>query len=90
MNDEQQRTAVVTGAGTGIGRATARAFAAAGARVLAVGRRAAPLAETAAGHLLISPLVADVTDADATLAGDNAPTSSSPAPPRASSTSPAL
>ncbi|MFG3579362.1 SDR family NAD(P)-dependent oxidoreductase [Micromonospora chersina] len=65
MNDEQQRTVVVTGAGTGIGRATARAFAVAGARVLAVGRRAAPLAETAAGHPLISPLVADVTDADA-------------------------
>ncbi|MFD8547769.1 SDR family NAD(P)-dependent oxidoreductase [Streptomyces sp. NPDC059649] len=40
---------VITGAGTGIGRAAARAFAAEGARVLAVGRRAEPLAETAAG-----------------------------------------
>ncbi|MEU0154297.1 SDR family NAD(P)-dependent oxidoreductase [Micromonospora fulviviridis] len=65
MNDEQQRIVVVTGAGTGIGRATARAFAAAGARVLAVGRRAAPLAETAAGQPLITPVTADVTDADA-------------------------
>ncbi|WP_225853950.1 SDR family NAD(P)-dependent oxidoreductase [Micromonospora sp. AMSO31t] len=36
MNDEQRRVVVVTGAGTGIGRATARAFGAAGARVLAV------------------------------------------------------
>ncbi|MET8907111.1 SDR family oxidoreductase [Micromonospora sp. NPDC004551] len=65
MNDEQQRVVVVTGAGTGIGRATARAFAAAGTRVLAVGRRAAPLAETATGHPLITPLTADVTDAEA-------------------------
>ncbi|WP_460113709.1 SDR family NAD(P)-dependent oxidoreductase [Streptomyces platensis] len=40
---------IITGAGTGIGRAAARAFAAEGARVLAVGRRSEPLAETAAG-----------------------------------------
>ncbi|WP_407675374.1 SDR family NAD(P)-dependent oxidoreductase [Peterkaempfera griseoplana] len=51
----------VTGAGTGIGRATARAFAAEGAHVLAVGRRAAPLHETAAGHDRITPLAADIT-----------------------------
>ncbi|RKE16968.1 SDR family NAD(P)-dependent oxidoreductase [Streptomyces sp. TLI_171] len=57
------RTVVVTGAGTGIGRATARAFAAEGAHVLAVGRRADPLHETAAGHERIAPLVADVTGA---------------------------
>ncbi|MFJ9025945.1 SDR family NAD(P)-dependent oxidoreductase [Streptomyces sp. NPDC102259] len=58
----QTRTIVaVTGAGTGIGRATARAFAAEGAHVLAVGRRAEPLNETAAGHDRITPLAADIT-----------------------------
>ncbi|MGW2372340.1 MULTISPECIES: SDR family NAD(P)-dependent oxidoreductase [Kitasatospora] len=69
MSDEnvvQHRVVVVTGAGTGIGRETARAFAAAGSRVVAVGRRAEPLAETAAAHPgLIEPLVADVTGPDA-------------------------
>ncbi|MFD9686546.1 SDR family NAD(P)-dependent oxidoreductase [Kitasatospora sp. NPDC059088] len=60
------RVVVVTGAGTGIGRETARAFAAEGARVVAVGRRPGPLAETAAAHPgLIEPLVADVTGPDA-------------------------
>lgn len=55
------RIVVVTGAGTGIGRATARAFAAEGAHVLAVGRRAEPLHETAAGRDRITPLTADIT-----------------------------
>lgn len=55
------RIVVVTGAGTGIGRATARAFAAEGAHVLAVGRRAEPLHETAAGYDRITPLTADIT-----------------------------
>ncbi|MBV6700856.1 SDR family NAD(P)-dependent oxidoreductase [Kitasatospora aureofaciens] len=62
----EQRVVVVTGAGTGIGRETARAFAALGARVVAVGRRPEPLADTAAVHPgLIEPLVADLTGADA-------------------------
>ncbi|MEU2827887.1 SDR family oxidoreductase [Streptomyces lavendulae] len=59
------RVVAVTGAGSGIGRATARAFAAAGARVVAVGRRAEPLRDTASGHDRITPLPLDITDGDA-------------------------
>ncbi|MFF0476049.1 SDR family NAD(P)-dependent oxidoreductase [Streptomyces sp. NPDC004284] len=52
---------VVTGAGTGIGRATARSFAGQGATVVAVGRRAEPLRETAEGRPGIHPFAADIT-----------------------------
>ncbi|MFE3946041.1 SDR family NAD(P)-dependent oxidoreductase [Streptomyces sp. NPDC059118] len=58
---QNSRIVVVTGAGTGIGRATAHAFAAEGAHVVAIGRRAEPLRETAAGHDRITPLAADIT-----------------------------
>ncbi len=55
------RHALITGAGAGIGRATARAFLAAGWRVALMGRREAPLRDTAAGaEALILP--ADVGD----------------------------
>ena len=49
------RTAIITGAGSGIGRAAARLFAAEGARLLLVDRDAAGLAETAglAGDAII-------------------------------------
>ena len=52
---------LVTGAGTGIGRATARTFAAHGAHVIAVGRRVEPLRETAADDERITPFAADIT-----------------------------
>lgn len=48
MRALEGKSAVIVGGGTGIGRATAEMFAAEGARVVVFGRRAAPLAETAA------------------------------------------
>lgn len=59
------RTVIITGGGTGIGRATARHFAGQGDHVLVVGRTAAPLDEVADGHKGIRTLVADITDPDA-------------------------
>ncbi|MGI8329503.1 SDR family NAD(P)-dependent oxidoreductase [Actinomadura scrupuli] len=52
---------IVTGAGSGIGRATAAAFADAGAHVLGVGRRADALAATAAHHPAIVAFPADLS-----------------------------
>ncbi len=57
------QTILITGAGSGIGRSTARAFLAAGWRVALMGRRLEALQETALGHGDALPLVADVTDA---------------------------
>ncbi|MDP5227616.1 MULTISPECIES: SDR family oxidoreductase [Arthrobacter] len=64
MTDAAQKVAVVTGAGSGIGRAVARLFLADGWRVALAGRRADALEETAAGagNALVVPT--DVTDAD--------------------------
>jgi NAD(P)-dependent dehydrogenase (short-subunit alcohol dehydrogenase family) len=56
----RDKVVVVTGAGTGIGQATARGFTEQGARVVAVGRRLDPLRETAAGYGGIRPLTANV------------------------------
>ena len=51
MTDEvfslEGRVAIVTGAGTGIGRATARVLAEHGADLVLAGRRPEPLAQTA-------------------------------------------
>jgi NAD(P)-dependent dehydrogenase (short-subunit alcohol dehydrogenase family) len=54
------RTVIVTGAGSGIGRATAVAFANAGAHVLGVGRRETSLLQTASEHPGVTTVVADV------------------------------
>jgi NAD(P)-dependent dehydrogenase (short-subunit alcohol dehydrogenase family) len=62
VTPDAARTAVVTGAGSGIGRHAARALLDAGWRVALAGRRDETLRETAgnSGHALIVP--ADVTD----------------------------
>jgi NADP-dependent 3-hydroxy acid dehydrogenase YdfG len=68
MSSDGTKIAIVTGGGTGIGRAAARALVGAGWTVAIAGRRAEPLAEVAAslgessGRLL--PVVTDIADAD--------------------------
>ena len=56
------QTIIITGAGSGIGRATAQAFLAAGWRVGLIGRRAEALEETAKSHDAALVLPCDVTD----------------------------
>ena len=59
------RSIIITGASSGIGRATAEAFLDAGWRVGLIARRAELLAEVADGHAHAVALPADVTDAAA-------------------------
>lgn len=59
MQTLEDSVVIITGGGSGIGRATALAFASRGARVLITGRRAASLDETAKDQPNIKTLVAD-------------------------------
>ncbi|MBN9070399.1 MAG: SDR family oxidoreductase [Rhizobiales bacterium] len=56
------RHALVTGGGTGVGKAIALALADAGMEVTICGRRREPLDEAAAGNARLHAAVADVTD----------------------------
>jgi NAD(P)-dependent dehydrogenase (short-subunit alcohol dehydrogenase family) len=64
----RQRVAVVTGAGSGIGRATARRLLDRGYQVALAGRRHDALAETAAGYPGALVVSTDVRDADSVAA----------------------
>ncbi|UYM03825.1 SDR family NAD(P)-dependent oxidoreductase [Solicola gregarius] len=57
------RTALVTGGGSGIGRATAFALATVGLDVLVTGRRPDPISETASTHANIRAFTADAASA---------------------------
>ncbi len=66
MSAQQDRVAIVTGAGTGIGQAIALALAETGQRVVITGRRAEPLQDTVARAPQPGRIVAmagDITDA---------------------------
>jgi meso-butanediol dehydrogenase/(S,S)-butanediol dehydrogenase/diacetyl reductase len=64
------KVAFITGGGTGIGAAVARQFAAAGGKVVLMGRRREPLAEVAEpiGGLVVAGDAADSADVEAALA----------------------
>ena len=57
-----ERIALITGGGSGIGKAAGLKLAQAGWRVVLAGRRLDVLEEAAAGHENLTPIAADVTD----------------------------
>ncbi|GLQ04853.1 SDR family NAD(P)-dependent oxidoreductase [Sneathiella chinensis] len=63
MTQLEQKHALVTGGGSGVGEAIALRLAKAGARVTVAGRRRAELDRTADRHVNIQAVPADVTDA---------------------------
>ena len=66
MAGDQERVAIVTGAGTGIGQAIALRLAGAGVRTMITGRRSAALADTVARGPAENPvasIAADITEA---------------------------
>ena len=64
MERYKEKVVLVTGAGTGIGRAVAQRFAKEGAQVLILGRTETTLAETAGEDCRISYLVSDLEKDD--------------------------
>ena len=59
MSTLKDKVVIVTGGSSGIGRAAARLFAEAGAKVTITGRRAAALEEAAGDHRNIRTVIAD-------------------------------
>ena len=60
--DWVDKIVIITGGGGGMGQATAKRFAEAGAEVFALGRTLGSLEETAGLSGRITPLVCDVSD----------------------------